>query len=144
MYSVLNMAKFSVHGFVLATALILTCLGCGKSSNMAPVNGKVLLDGQPLTQGVVMTLPVSGRGAKAKIQSDGSFELGTETSADGATIGVHKVAVAAYASGARQGPESGQGKLLVPQRYTSPDESQLTIDVKAGDENNPVLELKSK
>jgi hypothetical protein len=31
----------------------------------------------------------------------------------------------------------------VPQRYVSPDTSGLTIEVKAGEENAPVLELTS-
>jgi hypothetical protein len=34
--------------------------------------------------------------------------------------------------------------LLIPKKYISPDTSELTIEVKADDDNNPVLELTSK
>jgi hypothetical protein len=118
-------------------------VGCTKNANFASVHGQVLLDGQPLTQGTIITMPAAGRGANGTIQSDGSFEL-TTGDVDGASLGSHKVAVAAYEAAARQGPESGSGKLLIPQRYTSPETSELTIEVNADGENNPVLELSSK
>jgi hypothetical protein len=123
--------------------LAILLLGCGKSSNLATVKGKVLLDGQPLTNGSIMTIPVAGKGAKATIQSDGSFELHTNADSDGASLGVHKISVVAY-DGIRTGPESPPPKLIVPDRYTSPESSGLTIDVKASEENHPVLELSSK
>jgi hypothetical protein len=88
-------------------------------------------------------MPAAGRGANGAIQSDGTFELITGN-VGGASIGTHKVAVAAYEAGARQGPESGPGKLLIPQRYASPETSELTIEVKADGENSPILELRSK
>jgi hypothetical protein len=130
--------------FVMGLLLSATTFGCGGDSNMAPVSGKVLLDGQPLTQGWVTTLPAAGRGARGLIQPDGSFVLGTDDKSDGAVIGLHQVAVTSYAVSADQGPESGPGKLLVPEEYVSPSTSELTIDVKADGDNNPVLELTSK
>jgi hypothetical protein len=92
---------------------------------------------------MIATLPAAGRGASAKIQSDGTFELSTEGKKDGATIGTHKVSVVAYDAPANAGPEAGAGKLLVPQRYTNPDSSGLTIEVKAGETNAPELKLTS-
>ena len=41
------------------------------------------------------------------------------------------------------GPEAKAGKLLVPERYTSPESSKLTIEVESGKVNAPTLELKS-
>src|SRR5688572_2871703 len=93
--------------------------GCQPKSNTVPVRGRVLLDGKPLAQGMIATLPSAGRGANGRIQPDGTFELRTFGKNDGATIGVHKVAVVAYDAPANAGPESGSGKLLVPKRYTS-------------------------
>ena len=109
---------------------------------MAPVEGKVLLNGQPMTAGRVMTTPPSGRGANGIIQVDGTFELKTHNVGDGALVGTHTVAVVAY-EGKATGPEAGPGKLLVPQRYINDMTSGLTIEVKADEENAPVLELAS-
>ncbi len=125
--------------------IALTSVGCGpKRPNIAPVKGHVLFDGQPLTTGSLATMPKAGRGAKGVINSDGTFELSTFGKGDGATIGRHKVAVAAFESSAKAGPESGNGKLLVPERYTNPESSGLTIDVQPGGNYDVVLELTSK
>jgi hypothetical protein len=77
------------------------------------------------------------------ITADGAFELSTFGSGDGALIGTHKVAVAAY-EGTADGYEKELGKSLVPQRYNSPEMSGLTIEVTADGPNEPVLELSSK
>jgi hypothetical protein len=108
---------------------------------MAPVKGKVLLDGQPLTVGSVNTLPTAGRGAHGDIQSDGSFQLRTFAKNDGALVGRHKVSVSAYDSTGPKGPESPYGRLLVPQRYTNPESSGLTIDVQPSGNDNVVVEV---
>lgn len=125
--------------------MILSCLltvaGCGATgSNTGKVRGKVTLDEKPLAFGSVVTLPQSGRGAHGVI-SNGTFELGTAGNSDGAVIGVHKVAVIAQEVAAG-GPEGPAGKLLVPERYTNPETSGLSIEVIAGD-NFPELKLTS-
>lgn len=112
---------------ILITAVF---IGCGpKGPDLAPVTGRVTLDGQPLTHGHVGTLPVAGRGARGNIQPDGSFELHTYADNDGARVGKHKVGVAVYDASGPRGPESEYGKLLVPRHYTNPESSGLTIDV---------------
>lgn len=108
-----------------------------------PVNGKILLDGQPFTKGGIATVPTAGRGASAHIQPDGTFQLSTFGTNDGALLGTHKVAVAAY-EGGTAGPEGDHGRLLIPQRYTSPESSGLTIEVTEDGPNEPVLKLSSK
>ena len=125
-------------------ALLLVLCGCSESGpNLAPVKGKVLLDGQPLSSGRISTVPAAGRGANGAIQPDGTFELTTESPGDGAVVGTHAVSVVSYAPGG-EGPEGGRGELLVPERYTTDLTSGLTIEVKPGEENAPVLELTSK
>jgi hypothetical protein len=130
------------RGPMLLGLLMLAVVGCQQKSNVVPVRGKVLLDGKPLTKGMIATMPSAGRGANAKIQPDGSFELRTFGQNDGATVGVHRVAIVAFETPANAGPESGSGPSLVPKRYTSPETSGLTIDVKPGD-NSPELKLTS-
>lgn len=134
------------HGCIAAAALsllIAATAGCQSKSSVVPVRGKVTMDGKPLTKGMIATLPAAGRGANAIIQPDGTFELRTFAKNDGATVGVHKVAIVANDAPTNGGPEAGSGKSLVPKRYTSPETSGLTIDVQVGDNNSPELNLTS-
>jgi len=132
-------------GFAICFAILLACAvtGCNSKSPLARVSGKVLLDEKPLPNGAIVTLPESGRGARGTI-INGQFELGTFGKTDGALIGVHKVAIVAFEGAKGKGAEAAAGNLLVPQRYTSPDSSGLTIDVKAGETNEPTLKLTSQ
>ena len=128
-----------------AAAFVGVLSGCqGDAPKVVPVKGVINLDGQPLAGGFIATVPASGRGAKATVQADGTFELGTYASNDGAVPGTHKVAVVAREPSADSSPEAPLGKLLVPVKYTDPVTSQLTIEVKASGDNHPVLELSSK
>jgi hypothetical protein len=121
--------------------IALACAGCGSKSRVARVRGKVLLDDKPLATGSVVTLPQAGRGATGAI-TDGDFELSTFGD-DGALIGTHKVAVVANEPSQSTDAEAPAGKSLVPQRYTNPATSGLTIEVKAGETNTPTLKLTS-
>src|SRR5215204_2616518 len=122
----------AVYALIL---IALICAGCGqKTSTVAVVRGKVTLDGKPLPSGNIVTIPTGGRGAVGPIQN-GEFELSTFAKKDGALIGTHKVAVSANEPPQGAGPEATAGKLLVPQRYTNPETSGLTIEVKAGEVN---------
>jgi hypothetical protein len=128
--------------FAALATLAFGAVGCGSAApNVVPVHGKVTLNGQPLTTGRVMTMPVAGRGAGGEIQQDGAFELTTPEFGAGATPGVHKVAVRAYDNAGVTDLETGSGKSLVPERYGNPETSGLTIDVTANGENAPTLEL---
>jgi hypothetical protein len=135
---------FGNHLELAATLLVVTlCVGCGDSGpTLAPVTGTVLLDGQPLATGHVITQPTAGRGATGPIQSDGTFTLSSGRE-QGALVGRHQVAVVAYEGGDSTSPEATQGKLLVPERYIAAETSGLTIDVIDG-ENAPTLELSSR
>src|SRR5688572_28324839 len=94
--------------FSAIVLLLAASVGCGGSSTkMAPVAGKVLLDGEPVTIGYVTTMPLAGPGAKGVIQPDGSFVLGTLTESDGASIGAHRVSIASYSMPVKKGPEAG-------------------------------------
>jgi hypothetical protein len=134
-----NPARF---GAVAAILIAIACSGCGSKSPVARVRGKVLLDDKPLAMGSVVTLPRAGRGATGAI-NDGEFELSTFGTGDGALIGTHKVAVVANEPSNSTDAEAPPGKLLVPQRYTNPATSGLTIEVKAGEVNTPTLKLTS-
>lgn len=137
-------ARSAFHLLLLSIVAIGSFNGCGRKQDApVPVHGKVLLDGQPLTKGGIATTTTNGRGAMGRIQPDGTFKLTTLDEGDGARVGTHKVAIAVY-EGEATGPEGDHGKLLIPQRYTSPTSSDLTIEVTADGPNEPVLELSSK
>ncbi len=132
---------------LVAAALCGTALvGCGRSGDemeVAAVHGKVLLDGRPLTSGVVTAWPAAGRAACGAIQADGSFQLTTYSAGDGAQLGTHPVTVT------RAAPVGERALTLaeltrIPVRYTNPEASGLTITVTADQSNTPVIELRSK
>lgn len=127
----------------LLTLIALAVAGCGGSGlELADVSGKVLLNGQPLSKGSVVTVPPAGRGSFGILQPDGTFELASGR-LPGAQVGTHKVSIVAFENGGGQGAESQQGKSLVPERYNNPESSGLTLEVKSDEENSPVFELKS-
>jgi hypothetical protein len=75
--------------------------GCSDAPfDMAPVTGKVTIDGQPFSQGKVMFAPIAsgksreaGRPSFGLLQPDGTFELGAYEPGDGAVVGEHWVTV---------------------------------------------------
>lgn len=137
----LRVLTYPIGVLSVAAVLLSFVAGCGSNTSTGQVHGKVTLDGKPLADGSIVTLPESGRGAQGIIKN-GEFELGTTGRSDGAAIGKHKVAVISQEK-SQAGPEGGAGKSLIPARYTNPDSSGLTIDVTAGT-NTPTLELLTK
>lgn len=96
-----------------------------------------MLDGKPLTTGVIMLSPArTGPSAYAEIRPDGSYELKTG-SEKGLEPGEYVVTVAANAPGPDQ-PESENGAapairpLMTPPQYADVSTSPLRITVKPG------------
>ena len=85
--------------------------GCGKNEfQVAKVKGSVTCNGKPLSEGLIVFIPagaaaatsdskssVTGRSASGMIQPDGTYELTTYKSGDGAIVGSHSVQVFAPA-----------------------------------------------
>lgn len=124
-------------GIVLCLAMV----GCGSGqAPTVPVEGTVLYQGKPLTSGSVMFLSATGSVAVGEIGKDGTFRLSTDK-AEGATIGTHRVAINSFreptaeerakAAGTESGP---QPVPAIPQKYLTPDTSNLTAEVKAKNE----------
>lgn len=112
--------------------------GCGESRpETARVSGTVEFDGELMTTaqyGSVVFTPTGGRLAKGRIESDGSFELSTFRSGDGAITGIARVGVSATVDGPGSSPEEKyQGvRWLIPMKFGSGDTSGLTCEVQAG------------
>jgi hypothetical protein len=120
--------------------------GCKKSNQLdvAPVTGIVTLDGKPVSGGVVVFQPARGRGATGIISSDGKYFMRTYREADGAIVGLNKIAVSS--SGKMPTIEEQEAgtvniKQNLPGIYTSPETSGLSFSVEAGKENHFDIKL---
>jgi hypothetical protein len=140
---------------VLVMAMIgAACAGCNSGyGTLAPVSGHVTIDDTPVKVGRVVFYPTQGRSATGAIQSDGSYVLTTYESADGASLGSHKVTIqATELVGPPPPPPDEEYKVreklpvvkwLVPQKYAEPTSSDLVAEVK--DQKNQInFALKTK
>ncbi len=138
----------------LRLGLILTlfsCLACGSGQRkLYPVRGKVLRDGKP-AEGALVSLhaldasqPMKQFPA-ARVQADGSFDIGTYTAKDGAPAGDYKVIVVWLPQDAadRIGPD-GRYPNFLPDEYSDPKKTPLaTLHVKEGPNEVPPYDLPS-
>jgi hypothetical protein len=100
---------------------------------MAPVRGRITVDGQPLASGQVLLFPLdvardqpqqgSGAASGAKVQ-DGNYEIRTGTDR-GARLGKYKVLVTPAMEPLKD------GKSPLNQRYSSDRTTPLSIEVVA-------------
>lgn len=155
--------------FLLAGCSVLALSGCGgakedewsaKRPKTYKVQGKVTYNGQPV-DGAIVSFQSTGtevRGATGTTNASGEFQLRTFEANDGAVPGTHKVTVTkSVVSGGdpsyfdvdspnygKEPPPEAQPstKHLVPEKYGSFETSGLTAEVKEGDSNPVVLELK--
>lgn len=133
----------------LCIALSLTLLlpGCGGSDHAetAPVTGTVTLNGEPLKNGTIIFQSADSRSAYGKITDGQIVEVTTYDPNDGAPLGSHKVAIfaveeaesAVVANPGELSPTDanymGGGSSLIPAQYNNPETSNLTAEIKAGE-----------
>jgi hypothetical protein len=148
--------RIGVAAFLgMAVCLVVIC-GCGPSGlpNMVPIQGKVTLNGKPLTTGTVIYIPdlPGGRQARGEISADGSFVLTTLRTGDGAQEGDYHVVVIAYEPYAgdptREEIEAAGGKLerklAIPDKFTKKETSGLTDKVDSSHSGTKNLELSTE
>ncbi len=140
---------------LLLVAIFVACSGCGDGitdnrKGLAPVTGKVTLDGKPLTTGTISFISSDGSEAfTGPLDSSGSYTLGASPSSPGALPGEYKVIIIASQQATMGDPMKGgqpiaaEAKSLVPEKYTKPDSSGLTGSVKSGQSNSINFDLKS-
>jgi hypothetical protein len=127
---------------------ILLLAGCGGPSRpeTVPISGRVTYGGQPVVSGQIVFYPEpigSGRQAIGAIGPDGRYTLTTFDSGDGAVLGRHRVTIKSVRVSAgppsaqeaaeqmRQGRDLGV-EWLVPKKYSRPNTTPLTAEVKRG------------
>ena len=95
-----RLIRFLAHALIVMASV--PCWGCGASGSgasapLVSVKGKVTYKGRPLTSGVVRFQPDGyGRAATGRLQSDGSYTLGTNKEGDGVIAGEHQVTIGGF------------------------------------------------
>ncbi len=139
--------KRYLFGFLTTAGLTLTSvLGCSKEYGekrppSQPVKGQVLLNGKPLTSGVVVLVsPKYSSEYSGQIGSDGRFTI-KSGSVEGAPEGEYRVRIEPEPQkGQSSRPKKGATNLPYPGRYADETTSDLNVTVKSG-ENDLDLKL---
>jgi hypothetical protein len=105
--------------------LALGCVGCGPSGpELAPVSGRITLDGQPLSTADIIFQPDESKSPSyGRTDSDGRYELGYKRGVAGALLGQHTVRISVSHELVRNPPK-------IPARYDR--DSTLREEVKPG------------
>jgi len=129
-YRVDGRAPLCGCGAMLALAVV----GCsGSGQELAPVSGRITLDGKPLAGARIRFQPdrTGGSPSYGAADSSGNYELGFKRGQKGAMIGSHVVSITA-----------GEGVRPLPQRYNL--QSELRAEVRPDVQNQFDFKLNSQ
>lgn len=120
---------------MLAAALLSGC--SGSAADVAPVSGRVTLDGVPLAGARIRFQPEASSGSPSygTADQDGNYVLGYKRDQPGALIGWHTIRI----EGGARDPDTKAKPRALPARYNT--ESELREEVKAGEDNAIDFEL---
>jgi len=102
---------------------VLAGCGDGRPARVA-VSGRVLIDGKPLTKGIVQFVPIGARPSASKVDHDGHFKLTCYDGGDGIVPGTHRVMVAA-----KEILGESKVKWLAPPKYADFRTSGLSFEI---------------
>jgi hypothetical protein len=129
----------NTHFSLLAATLLAACglvaTGCDQGPKLVPIEGRVTLDGQPLTYGDIRVIPSSGRPAYGSLDEQGRFKLFVDDQ-EGCPLGNHIVTINASKS-----ITETEIRHYAPAKYESGVTSDLTLEVK-GPNKDVHIELK--
>lgn len=130
---------------VALSTFVLNLCGCGTPSDrpeLGEVTGTITMDGEPLSEIVVVFNPDNGRPARGKTDMDGMYELTYIGKTKGCKVGHNRVEIAPSEEGEEDSEDSSdtenvgaakrplRGRVQVPARYNS--KSELEVDVEPG------------
>jgi len=119
--------------------MTLSAVGCGKSAPTGKVKGKVLLNDKPYSDAAVTFMdPQSGKAGSADIRPDGTFELTTPLPTGKYTVFLAPKAVSGSAD-TTEAPKPISIDQTVPQKYWSDTTSDIRAEIKAGENDVPVI-----
>lgn len=128
---------------LLLALLSSAVVGCAESDTIK-VTGTVTMDGKPVDNAEVMFLPAGGRMATGVTNSEGKFELSTNTAGDGAVPGDHKVTIVEhYAAGKPPPMTPGPLPTRFPPQYSDPLQTPFSAKVERGGKNDFQFDIKS-
>ncbi len=134
---------------VLLTTLMFVGCGAQREYELAPVSGKVTLDGQPLGSAVVNFQPKTsgdkklGPGSVGRTNENGEYQLVTITDEPGAWVGSHKVKIYSYSpeTPTSSDVDTQPSQERVPDRYNY--RTRLTFEVPAQGSQQADFELQT-
>jgi hypothetical protein len=136
--------------------LLLSAMGCGASQDrdrlpVFPAKGTVKLEGSS-PQGALIVLHPKSASSHAHdstiirpygtIRSDGTFELTSYETNDGAPAGEYSVTLELRKAIKYPNGSAGPGPNLVPKKYTKSDTSPLLVQIKPGENQLPPIIVK--
>jgi hypothetical protein len=132
---------------------LLVVVGCSDSRrDVAPVSGRITLDGKPLAGASVVSQPVAppgsviaGKGSGAFCDDDGRFQLETLDGRPGAIVGEHRIRIYGPRDPKATSDRDGGGgprREPIPAKYNK--DTQLTLTVPPDGTSEANFSLKSK
>jgi hypothetical protein len=141
--------RFAVMATSLLAALVVVpgCTSGGPRVELAEVNGKVTLDGQPLAGVIVTYFPATdefeGLGfARGTTDAHGRYTLETDGK-PGAAVGKNRVVVRWPRERNDDRAAGGKGGQTIPLPYTVANDTPLTVEVRSGSPQAIDLPLKT-
>lgn len=122
----------------LAVVTVALVLGCSGGDSTAEISGQVLLDGQPLAEGVIHFIPVDG-----KSNTESTFVVGGRFNKR-IPLGKHRVEISCVTARPLrpgQDADSATGSEIVPSRYNTESELEMHVNKR---KNEVRFDLSSK
>jgi len=115
------MKRLGRAGLLLVAIGLVGIAGCNQGGpQIALVEGRVFLDGRPLSGATVSFEPKTGRRSVARTDKNGQFKLRYSSTTDGAIVGEHLVRISTFRGPRLFGQGDGMSEVvpeLVPIDY---------------------------
>src|SRR3954453_970100 len=121
--------------------LFVALAGCHYGPDIAPVSGRISLDGRPLDLAEVSFEPREGRASHALTEKDGHYELHYTRDSMGGLVGSHTVRIKSLTELTGPNGRFIVRPQMVPARYNT--KTELHAEVERGKQNEFDFDLKS-
>jgi len=137
----LHRHRYTALAVSLPVLLICLLAALGESDNRpdrVPVSGRVVIDGEPLTNGTIIFIPEGGAHTSiGTIDKEGHFTLTCYDGNDGAVLGTHRMEIVLSEALDEDAPP-----WPVPRKYANYQTSDLTAEI-TGPANDVLVQLET-